>query len=58
MGRRTLGEARDGLGDTRGVVDESRDPRGGPGRVVGTSRRSGTGRLTLEEVCDGSGDPR
>ena len=32
------------------------DPRGGPGRVVRTTGRSGTGRGTLREVRDRLGD--
>ena len=45
MGRETLGVVQDGSADTRG----------GPGRVRGTSRRTGTGWETLVEVRDGSG---
>ena len=44
MGHKTLMKVQDG----------SRDPRGGPGRVKGSSRRFGTGRGTLKEVQDGS----
>ena len=44
----TLGEVRDGLEDTRGR----------PGRVGGPLRCSGTGRGTIGEVLDGSGNPR
>ena len=50
------------------VRDGSEDPRGGPGRVGGTSvglgrvwgptERFGTGRGTHKEVRDGSGQPR
>ena len=47
MGREKLGEVRDMLGD----------PRGGPDQVGGLSGRSGTGRVTLGEDRDGSGDP-
>ena len=51
-------DVRDGL-RTLGVVrDRSGDPWGGPGRVGGPSGRSWTGRGTLEEIRDGSGDPR
>ena len=48
MGRWSLGEVQDGLGD----------PRGGPRRVEGSSGRSWTGRGTLGEVRDGVLDPR
>ena len=48
MGRGTFGEIRDGSGD----------PRGGPVRVGGPSRRSGSDWGTRWEVRDGSGDPR
>ena len=44
--RGTLEEVRDGLDDTRG----------GPGRVMGPFRRSGTGPVTLPEVRDRSND--
>ena len=41
-----------------GVVrDRLVDPRGDPGRFLGPSGRSGTGRGTLGEVRDGSGEP-
>ena len=33
------------------------DPRGGLGRVGGPLGKSGTGRETLGEVRDGTGDP-
>ena len=46
MGPGTLKEFRDGSKNHRRV----------PGRVVGPSRRSETGRGTLSEVRDGSGD--
>ena len=46
MGRGNLGE----------VLDRSGDPRGGPGRDGGPSRRPGTGQGTLEEVRDGLRD--
>ena len=36
----------------------SGNPRGGSGRVTGFSGMSGTGWGTLEEVLDGSEDPR
>ena len=55
--RATLGEVRDGSGDPRGGRDGSGDPQGGPGRLGGTSERSGAARGNLEEVWDGSGDP-
>ena len=42
-GSEWVGEVWDGLGD----------PQGGPGRVVGPLRRSGTGHGTLKEVRDG-----
>ena len=48
MGRGTYGEVWDGTGD----------PQGGPGRVGGPSKKSGTCQGTLGEVRDGSGDPR
>ena len=38
------------------VLDMSRDPQGGLGRVGGLWRRSGTVSWTLGEVRDGSGD--
>ena len=47
-GRGTLGEVRDGSGDTRG----------GPGRVGRSTRRSVMGRGNYLEVIDGSGDPQ
>ena len=47
MGWETLPEVRDGLGDHLG----------GPGRVVETFQRFGTGRGTRPEVRDGSGHP-
>ena len=63
-GRGTLGEVRDGSGDSRGnrlevlngledpraVQAGSMDPLGRPGRVGRPSKRSGTGRETLDEV--------
>ena len=62
MGRGTLEEVQDGSGDPLGGLKE---PRGGPGRVGGTSRRFGMGQGThwevwgnLVEVRDGSGEPR
>ena len=42
--RETLGEVRDGLGDTRGNRDGLENPRVGPGQVWGTSGRSGMGQ--------------
>ena len=45
-GRGTLGEVRDGSGDSWGI----------PGLVKEPSGRSGMGRLTLGEVQDGLGD--
>ena len=48
MGQEYLGVVRDGSGD----------PRGGQGRVVGPSGRSGTGQVTLAEDQDGSWDRR
>ena len=61
-GQGTLGQDRDGLGDSaRGperVVEEVRngsgDPRVGPGRVGVPSERFGTGLRTLGEVRNGS----
>ena len=47
MGRETLGEVWDGLGNARG----------GPGWIEGPSGKSGTGRGMLVEVRDGSWDP-
>ena len=47
-----------GRGTLREVWDGSEEPRGGPGRFVGPSDRSGTGRGTLVEVRDGSGVPK
>ena len=47
MGWGTLPEVRDRSGETLG----------GPGRVGGPSRRSGTGRGTLSKVWDRLGDP-
>ena len=47
MGREILGE----------ILDGSGDPRVGPGRVGGTSERSGTGGGTLGEIREGSMDP-
>ena len=44
MGQRTHGEVRDGLGTLVEVRDGSGDYQGGPGRVVGQSGRSRTGR--------------
>ena len=38
------------------VWDGLRDSQGDPGQVRGISVRSGTGRGTLVEVRDGSGD--
>ena len=68
MGRAILGEVWDVSGDPRGGPGQdegpsqrsvgSGDPRGGPVWVGGPSGRSGTGRGTLEEVRDRSGDPR
>ena len=46
--RGTFGEVRDG----------SRDRQGSPGRVEGPTGRSKTGRKTLGEDRDRSGDPR
>ena len=67
-GRGTLGEVWDGSGTisdlwggsgTLGEVgDELGDPRVGPGLVGGPSGWSGTGRGSIPEVRDGSGDPR
>ena len=48
MDRGTLGKIWDGSGH----------PPGGPGRVGGHSKRSETGRGTLREIQDGSGDTR
>ena len=63
-----LGEVRDRLLNPRGSGtgretrvegwDESEDTRGGPGRVWGPARRSGTVRLTLGKVQNGSENPR
>ena len=50
-------EVRDGLGTLEKVRYVSVDPFGGSERVGGPSRRSGTGRWTLLEVQNGSGDP-
>ena len=47
MGREYLTEVRDGSGDCQE----------GPKRVEGPSGKSDTGRRTLEEVWDGSGEP-
>ena len=66
-GRETLGEVRDGSRDPprgkfRGTGeppygrDGSGDPRGSPGRVGGSSGRSGTGWRTLGAVRDWSRD--
>ena len=67
-GRRTLVEVRDRSRDPGGsgmifwtlreVRDGSGDSRVDPGRVVGPSRRSRTGRGTLGEVLDGSLEPQ
>ena len=43
------------LGDVRYI---SVDPWGGLGRVGKPFQRSGTGRETLADVREGSGDPR
>ena len=67
MDRETLGEVRDGSRDPprgkfRGTGeppygrDGSGDPRGSPGRVGGSSGRSGTGWRTLGAVRDWSRD--
>ena len=53
---KTLGEVRDGSGTQGEVQAGSGDPRGGLGRVRGPSRRSETGRMTFEEIRDGSWD--
>ena len=54
----TIGEVWDSSGDPGEVRDGSEDPRGGPGRVGGPSRRSGTGWGTLREFRNGSLDSR
>ena len=61
----TIGEVRDGSEDPREVWDElgtlgevrdeSEDPPGSPGRVWGSTWKSGMGRGTLGKVRDGSG---
>ena len=58
VGRETHPEVRDGRRTIIEVWEESGDPRGGPGRVGGLSRRCGTDRWTLGEVRDGSEEPR
>ena len=44
-----------GRGTIPEISDESGDPRGGPGRVGGPSRKSETDRGTLPEVREGLG---
>ena len=56
MSQETLGKSRMGRGTLGEVWDGSKEPPGGSGRVEGTSRRSGTGRETIEEVREGSRD--
>ena len=58
MGRGTLPEFWDELEDHRKGQGQAGDPQGGPGQVGGPTQRSGTSRLTLGEVRDGSRDPR
>ena len=57
MGQRTLWQVQDGWGTLGEFRDGSREPRGGPKRVGGLSRRFGTGQETLGQVRDGSRDP-
>ena len=56
MGRGTLGEVLDGLGDPRGGSGQVVGPSVRLQRVGGPSGKSGTGRGTLREIRNGSGD--
>ena len=51
------GEVWEGSRDLGEVGDRSGDPRVGLVRVRGPLGSFGTGRLTLRELRDGSGDP-